>query len=89
MGLAAPLRNFVAAKLDAIWGAASLTPPARFASRADEAEKRAKRSPHFAKRNEAFRRACRKSLESLGAPNQALRGIVCFQRLSSIFISPH
>jgi hypothetical protein len=43
------------------------------------AETRPKRNAHFALRNETFRKALRKPLKSLWAPNQAFLVIVCFQ----------
>ena len=45
-------------------------------------------NPDFGARNELFRAARRKPLESLWAPNQAFRGVVCVQRLGSVFVSP-
>jgi hypothetical protein len=62
--------------------------PHSFASRLDGADNKAKRNPHFAGRNEAFRPASRKPLKFLREANQAFRGIVCFQRLGAVFISP-
>ena len=47
-----------------------------------------KRSAHFARRNEAFRGSYRKSLKSLPVTNRRFRGIVCFQGLESVFVSP-
>ena len=53
---------------------------------------------HFGRRRKRKRKlisrgnkrfACaRKSLKSLWAPNQSFRGIVCFQWLNSVFVSP-
>jgi hypothetical protein len=56
--------------------------------RARRLEKRPGRNAHFAARNETFRTAWHKSLKSLWAPNQSFRGIVCFQWLNSVFVSP-
>ena len=42
----------------------------------------------FAKRNESFRSAGRKSLKSLCALNQSFRVIVCFQWVNCLFVSP-
>jgi hypothetical protein len=47
-----------------------------------------KRSAHFARRNETLRGSHRKSLKSLWAANQRFRGIVCFQGLESVLVSP-
>jgi hypothetical protein len=61
--------------------------PVRFGP--GRAEKAAEaRNAHFAMRNETLRMAWGKSLESLWAPNQSFRGIVCFQRLELGFVSP-
>src|ERR1700733_7834019 len=54
----------------------------------DRAQKQGKRNEYFAKRNETFRSAGRKSLISLGSLNQCFRGIVCFQRFKGLFVSP-
>jgi hypothetical protein len=51
-------------------------------------KKQGKRNEYFAKRNETFRSAGRKSLISLGSLNQCFRGIVCFQRFKGLFVSP-
>src|ERR1700722_12338020 len=50
-------------------------------------EKR-KRKTHFAKRNGTFRIIGRKPLKSLWSRNQRFRGIVCFQWLNLVFVSP-
>ena len=54
----------------------------------DAAAGRPHRTPHFARRNGTLRTAWLKPLESLGALNQAFRGMVCFQRLKGVFVSP-
>ena len=50
--------------------------------------KQQKRNESFAKRNESFRTAGLKSLKSLCALNQSFRGIVCFQWVNCLFVSP-
>ena len=62
--------------------------PGRFASRQDEAEKTDKTNPSFRRAKRSVSQACRKPLESLWGRNQGFRGIVCFQRLGSVFVSP-
>ena len=46
-----------------------------------------KRNADFAKRNETFRSAGRKLLESRWSPNQSFHGFVCFQWLDPVFVS--
>ena len=60
----------------------------RFALGADEGQKQQKRNESFAKRNESFRSAGLTSLKSLCALNQSFRGIVCFQWVNCLFVSP-
>jgi hypothetical protein len=57
----------------------------RFASGLEEARNSEK---YFAMRNETFRIPDRKSLKSLLTSNQWFRGIVCFQWLTPVFVSP-
>jgi hypothetical protein len=80
MNLAALLRNFFAATSNPhpIPGAQAPTAPFRFEPQRNQKPAKVK-GYHFAKRNETFLRANRKSLESLLALNQSFRGIVCFQ----------
>ena len=61
----------------------------RFASPSERSAKPAKARGRFARRNEAFRISGRKSLKSLWSLNQRFRGIVCFQWLNRLFVSPH
>src|ERR1700722_17328313 len=52
------------------------------------AKKTRKRKTHFAKRNGTFRIVGRKPLKSLWSRNQRFRGMVCFQWLNLVFVSP-
>ena len=49
--------------------------------------KQRKRKELFAKRNQTFRHAGRKSLRALGVRNQSFRLIVCFQWVNRLFVS--
>jgi hypothetical protein len=98
MGLTPPLRNFFRVELPS--RPRSEAPEARERRRrlgrcvsgADEAQKQRKRKESFAKRNERFRDAGRKSLKSLGCEIGLFRQIVCFQWVNRLFVSrflPH
>ena len=60
----------------------------RCVSGVDKAQKQRKRKECFAKRNERFRAAGRKSLRSLGSEIRRFREIVCFQGFNRFFVSP-
>jgi hypothetical protein len=62
-------------------------PSARFVSGSTRPKNPRKRNARFAERNESFRITALKSLKSLMAPNQAFRGIVCFQGFNRLFVS--
>jgi hypothetical protein len=75
---------------DAMLGIApgGMRPSPSFRFGLDQAQKAGKRNESFAKRNETFRSAWRKSLISFRTLNQSFRGIVCFQWLKGVFVSP-
>jgi hypothetical protein len=54
----------------------------------DERRKRPKTKGMFRRAKRNVSHASRKSLESLSAPNQRFRWIVCFQGLNCLFVSP-
>jgi hypothetical protein len=89
MDLAPSLRNFddgeAGFQLDPARRRGPAAAPFRFRA---STRLKGKTNPSFRQAKRSVSQGCRNLLESLWAPNQAFRGIVCFQRLGSVFVSP-